>query len=82
MGFASPPIRSSVAERAEKVARLVYRLVDAHCDTEQLVRNDGTELDRGAHLDHVRNLERATREILAERVETSARYGQSYDLLA
>lgn len=82
MGFAQPLIVSAAAERAETLARLVYQLLDAHCDTEQLVREEGTELDWEAHLDYLRTLQRAAREILAERVETSRQCAQAYDLAA
>jgi hypothetical protein len=69
MAFASPLIVSAAAERAEKLARLVYELLDAHYDTEHLVCGNGTALDWDAHLDYLRDLQRLGREVLAEPVE-------------
>jgi len=39
--FASPSVPSLAAERAEQLARLVYELLDAHSDTEQLCTSTG-----------------------------------------
>ena len=37
MAYAYPPIPSPAAERSEQLARLVYELLDAHRNTEELV---------------------------------------------
>jgi hypothetical protein len=76
MAFAHPLIVSAAAERAEKLARLVYELLDAHHHTERLVRGKGTELDWDAHLDYLRTLQRLGREVLAEHLDTSTRGGR------
>ena len=62
--FASPS--SLAAERAEQLARLVYELLDAHSDTERLVRERPTELPWHVHLSYLRDLQRTGREILAQ----------------
>ncbi|MFL5860570.1 MAG: hypothetical protein ACJ780_07310 [Solirubrobacteraceae bacterium] len=62
------PMVSSTAERAEELARLVYELLDAHADTDRLVRGPATELLWQAHLHYLRDLQRAGREILAQDV--------------
>jgi hypothetical protein len=59
------PAVSPVAERAEQLVRLVYELLDAHADTEQLVRSPSTQLQWRAHLHYLRDLQRTGREILA-----------------
>jgi hypothetical protein len=66
MAFASPPILSPAAERSEQLARLVYELLDAHSDTERLVREQPTELQWRAHLSYLRDLQRIGREALAQ----------------
>jgi hypothetical protein len=73
MAFARPLIVSAAAERAERLARVVYELLDAHHDTELLVRGKGSELDWDTHLDYLRTLQRLAREVLAEHLDTSAR---------
>jgi hypothetical protein len=66
MAFAYPPTRSSVAERSEQqLARLVYEVLDAHSDTERLVRERPSELQWRAHLSYRRDLQRVGRETLA-----------------
>jgi hypothetical protein len=60
------PAFSPAADRAEQLARLVYELLDAHADTDRLVRGASTELLWQAHLDYLRDLQRTGREILAE----------------
>jgi hypothetical protein len=60
----------STAERAEQLAHLVYELLDAHADTDRLVRGPSTELLWQAHLDYLRVLQRTGREILARRVRS------------
>ena len=59
------PASSPAAERAEQLARLVYELLDAHADTEQLARAPSTQLHWRAHLHYLRDLQRTGREILA-----------------
>jgi len=53
------------AERAEQLTHLVYELLDAHLDTEQLMRAPSTHLVWLAHLHYLRDLQRTAREILA-----------------
>ena len=65
MSIPQIPVSSSAAERAEQLARLVYELLDAHADTEQLVRGPSTRLVWQAHLHYLRDLQRTGREILA-----------------
>ena len=59
---------SSATERAEQLARLVYELLDAHADTDRLMRGPSTELGWQAHLHYLRDLQHAMREILARGV--------------
>ena len=65
MPYAYPPILSSQAARSERLARLAYELLDAHLDTEHLVRQRRSELQWQAHLNYLRDLPRLGREILA-----------------
>jgi hypothetical protein len=59
-------IASPTGARSEQLARLVYELLDAHVDTEELSRRwDGDMLWR-AHLDYLRDLQRVGREVLAD----------------
>lgn len=53
--------------RSEQLARLVYELLDAHADSEQLLRAEHAvdELRRRAHLAYLRDLQRIAREVLA-----------------
>jgi hypothetical protein len=69
VAFAHLLIVSAAAERAEKLARVVYELLDAHSDTEALLREAAGELEWEAHLDYLRKLQRASREILADHVD-------------
>lgn len=62
------PAFSSNAERAEQLARLVYELLDAHADTDRLVRGPWAEFLWQAHLHYLRDLQRIGREILAQGV--------------
>jgi hypothetical protein len=64
--FAYPPIPSPAAERSERLARLVYELLDAHSDTERLVRERPTEFQWSAHLSYLRDLQRIGRQTLAQ----------------
>jgi hypothetical protein len=66
MAFAYPSLLSPAAERSEQLARLVYELLDAHSDTEQLIRERPTELQWRAHLSYLRDLQRLGREVLAQ----------------
>jgi hypothetical protein len=65
-------LATEAAERAEMLARLVYELLDAHYDTDYLARGNGAEIDWDVHLDYLRNLQRLGREVLAQRVASSA----------
>jgi hypothetical protein len=56
----------SAAQRAEQLVGLVYELLDAHADTNRLVRGPSTELLWQAHLHYLRDLQRTGREILAQ----------------
>jgi hypothetical protein len=60
------PISSPTGDRAEQLARLVYELLDAHADTDRLVRGASTDFSWRAHLQYVRDLQRVGREILAQ----------------
>jgi hypothetical protein len=62
------PISSPTADRAEQLAHLVYELLDAHADTDRLVRGASTELRWQAHLHYLRDLQRTGREILSRGV--------------
>ena len=62
------PAFSSTAGRSEQLARLVYELLDAHADTDRLMRGRSTELLWQAHLHYLRDLQRTGREILAQGV--------------
>jgi hypothetical protein len=62
------PICSPAADRADQLARLVYELLDAHSDTDRLVRGQSTDFSWRAHLQYVRDLQRVGREILAQGV--------------
>jgi len=66
MAFAHPSVPSPAAERSERLARLVYELLDAHSDTERLVRERPNELQLRAHLSYLSDLQRVGREILAQ----------------
>lgn len=59
-------ISSPAGGRSEQLARLVYELLDAHADTEQLSRECEQDLTWRAHLDYLRNLQRVAREVLAD----------------
>ncbi|HUA07452.1 MAG TPA: hypothetical protein VMB27_26355 [Solirubrobacteraceae bacterium] len=58
-------IQSLAGGRSEQLARLVYELLDAHADTEQLSRRGHDDLVWAAHLDYLRDLQRVAREVLA-----------------
>jgi len=64
------PTISTNAEWAEQLAHLVYELLDAHADTDRLMRGPSTELLRQAHLHYLRDLQRTGREILAQGVRS------------
>jgi hypothetical protein len=66
MAFAYPTVQSQAAERSEQLARVVYELLDAHSDTERLLRERPTELHWRAHLSYLRDLQRLGREALAQ----------------
>ena len=64
--YTQPPVMSPTSRRSERLARLVYELLDAHCDTERLIRGCPTEQQWRAHLGYLRDLQRIGREVLAE----------------
>jgi hypothetical protein len=66
MAFWRSEISSPAVGRSEELARLVYELLDAHADTEQLSRDREQDLVWRAHLDYLRNLQRVAREVLAD----------------
>ncbi len=68
MSLPDIPITSPAADRAERLARLVYELLDAHADTVQLAHDQSTDLLWRAHLHYLRDLQRTGREILARNV--------------
>ena len=67
--MAYPLISSPAAERSERLARLVYELLDAHADTEGLALERPSPLQWRAHLSYLRDLQRVGREILAESIQ-------------
>jgi hypothetical protein len=71
VAYAYPLIPSSAAERSEQLARLVYELLDAHRDTEELVREHAQEPQWRAHLSYLRDLQRVGRQALLQPVETT-----------
>lgn len=70
MTYAHLPPLSPTHGGSERLARLVYELMDAHSDTERLVRGCATEHEWGTHLDYLRDLQRVGREVLAEHLAT------------
>lgn len=63
-----PPCVASTppaAERSEQLVGLVYELLDALTDTDQLMREVSTALQWRSHLVYLRDLQRTGREILA-----------------
>jgi len=64
-----PLISSPGAERSERLARLVYELLDAHADTERLAHEPPNQLQWRTHLSYLRDLQRVGREILAEPIQ-------------
>lgn len=72
MAFAYRSVPFQQTARSEQLARLVYELLDAHCDTERLVRKRPTDLEWGAHLSYLRDLQRLGRQVLAEPLDCSA----------
>jgi hypothetical protein len=65
MSLRKSEIPSLAGGRSEQLARLVYKLLDAHSDTEQLARRRHDDLLWAAHLDYLRDLQRVAREVLA-----------------
>jgi len=65
MSFLRSEIPSLADDRSEQLARLIYELLDAHADTEQLARHRHDDLLWAAHLDYLRDLQRVAREVLA-----------------
>jgi hypothetical protein len=67
--YTLPPILSRASERSERLARLVYELLDAESDTERLLNGCPTEQEWHAHLGYLRDLQRIGREVLAEHLD-------------
>jgi hypothetical protein len=59
------PVRSAAAEAPDQLVGLIYELLDAHADTDWLIRGPSTDLLWQAHLHYLRDLQRTGREILA-----------------
>ncbi len=59
------PAPAGVADPASVLSGLVYELLDAHLDTEQLMSAPSTHLEWLAHLHYLRALQRTAREALA-----------------
>jgi hypothetical protein len=58
---AQPPIAN-----IEQLTQLVYELLDAHDDTARLVEEMASERTWAFHLDYLRGLQRAGREVLGQ----------------
>ena len=71
MSFPDPPSLSPATDRSEELAGLVYELLDAHWDTERLMREPPNEIRRRAHLSYLQSLQRLGRAVLAEQIETA-----------
>jgi hypothetical protein len=67
MPFTHSHISSSAVARSRALERLAYELLDAHADTERLLRLPRSELRWRVHLDYLRDLQRVAREVLADR---------------
>jgi hypothetical protein len=65
MSLPQIPVSLRAGDRAEQLRRLVYELLDAHADTDQLVRGPSTDFLWQAHLHYLRDLQTG-REILAQ----------------
>ena len=59
------PLTSASAERSEQLVGLVYELLDALIDTDQVASAASTPLQWQTHLLYLRDLQRTGREILA-----------------
>jgi len=55
----------AAAEPIATLTQLVYELLDAHLDTEELMGAPSTHLAWTAHLHYLRDLQRSAREALA-----------------
>jgi hypothetical protein len=66
MNFWRSEISSPAGGGTEQLARLVYELLDAHADTEELSRDHEQDFAWRAHLDYLRGLRRVAREVLAD----------------
>ena len=64
-GPAQPRYPAPAATEASILTGLVYELLDAHLDTEQLMSAPSTHLEWLAHLHYLRDLQRTAREALA-----------------
>jgi hypothetical protein len=53
----------------ERLTRLVYELLDAHDDTMRLTVHPPVDPRWELHLDYLRDLQRAGREVLAQAIE-------------
>jgi hypothetical protein len=58
--------RDSFDDTTVPLVRLVYELLDAHEDTTQLMGRETPDIRWQAHLDYLRALQRAGREVLAD----------------
>ena len=61
--MSAPP--TSATEPVQLLTSLVYELLDAHLDTEQLMSSPSTHLAWTAHMYYLRDLQRSARELLA-----------------
>jgi hypothetical protein len=56
---------AAAARERDRLAHLVYELLDAHDDTARLARGLAPDPDWAAHLAYLRDLQRIGRELLA-----------------
>jgi hypothetical protein len=63
-----PLTRSRAAKRTEQLAWLVYEPLDAHLDTELLLREGLSALSVLAYWDYLRHPQRRGREILSQKI--------------
>ena len=64
--------RDSLDDTSAPLVRLVYELLDAHEDTTQLMGRGAPDIRWQAHLDYLRALQRAGREVLADALANHA----------
>ena len=68
MSFPDSLSLSPVTNSSEQLARLVYELLDAHWDTERLMREPPNEIRWRAHLSYLKDLQHDTVEALGHPV--------------